>query len=108
MAPTHLLVLVPIETLAHVIFNLSLVILIMRSILAELPRDAEEAAKVDGASDWQVFGRIALPLAVPRLVVATSITFTSSWNEFLFLLILPEPDPQTMPLLIGSGKACAG
>ncbi len=91
-------------TLAHVTFNLPFVILIMRSIFAELPREIEEAAKVDGASDLQIFRKIALPLAVPGLVAATLITFAFSWNEFLFALILSGPDSQTMPLLIGSGE----
>ena len=91
-------------TLAHVTFNLPFVILIMRSIFAELPREVEEAAKVDGASNWQVFSKIALPLAVPGLAAATLITFAFSWNEFLFALILSGPDSQTMPLLIGSGE----
>ncbi|HWL68440.1 MAG TPA: carbohydrate ABC transporter permease [Geminicoccus sp.] len=91
-------------TLAHVTFNLPFVILIMRSIFAELPREIEEAAKVDGASDLQIFRKIALPLAVPGLVAATLITFAFSWNEFLFALILSGPDSQTLPLLIGSGE----
>ena len=91
-------------TLAHVTFNLPFVILIMRSIFAEMPKEIEEAAKVDGASDLQIFRKIALPLAVPGLVAATLITFAFSWNEFLFALILSGPDSQTLPLLIGSGE----
>lgn len=91
-------------TLAHVTFNLPFVILIMRSIFAELPKEIEESAKVDGASDLQIFRKIALPLAVPGLVAATLITFAFSWNEFLFALILSGPDSQTLPLLIGSGE----
>ena len=91
-------------TLAHVTFNLPFVILIMRSIFAEMPREIEEAAKVDGASDFQIFRKIALPLAAPGIVAATLITFAFSWNEFLFALILSGPNSQTLPLLIGSGE----
>jgi multiple sugar transport system permease protein len=90
--------------LAHVTFNLPFVILIMRSIFAELPREIEEAAKVDGATDFQIFRKLALPLAAPGLVAATLITFAFSWNEFLFALILSGPNSQTLPLLIGSGE----
>jgi multiple sugar transport system permease protein len=91
-------------TLAHVTFNLPFVILIMRSIFAEMPKEIEEAAKVDGASDLQIFRKIALPLAAPGLVAATLITFAFSWNEFLFALILSGPSSQTLPLLIGAGE----
>ena len=91
-------------TLAHVTFNLPFVILIMRSIFAEMPREIEEAAKIDGATDLQIFRKIALPLAAPGIVAATLITFAFSWNEFLFALILSGPNSQTLPLLIGSGE----
>jgi multiple sugar transport system permease protein len=91
-------------TLAHVTFNLPFVILIMRSIFAEMPREIEEAARIDGASDLQIFRKIALPLAAPGVVAATLITFAFSWNEFLFALILSGPNSQTLPLLIGSGE----
>jgi multiple sugar transport system permease protein len=91
-------------TLAHVTFNLPFVILIMRSIFAEMPKEIEEAARVDGASDLQIFRKIALPLAGPGLVAATLITFAFSWNEFLFALILSGPSSQTLPLLIGAGE----
>jgi multiple sugar transport system permease protein len=90
--------------LAHVTFNLPFVILIMRSIFAEFPKEIEEAAKVDGAGDFQIFWRIALPLAAPGIVAATLITFAFSWNEFLFALILSGPASQTLPLLIGAGE----
>ena len=91
-------------TLAHVTFNLPFVILIMRSIFAEMPREIEEAARIDGATDLQIFRKIALPLAAPGIVAATLITFAFSWNEFLFALILSGPSSQTLPLLIGSGE----
>ena len=90
--------------LAHVTFNLPFVILIMRSIFAEMPREIDEAAKVDGATDFQIFRMLALPLAAPGLVAATLISFAFSWNEFLFALILSGPASQTLPLLIGSGE----
>ena len=91
-------------TLAHVTFNLPFVILIMRSIFADMPKEIEEAAKVDGATDLQIFRKIALPLAGPGLVAATLITFAFSWNEFLFALILSGPNSQTLPLLISAGE----
>jgi multiple sugar transport system permease protein len=90
--------------LVHITFNLPFVILIMRSIFAEMPVELEEAAKVDGATRWQLFSRIALPLAGPGLVAAVLITFAFSWNEFLFALILSGPQSQTLPLLVGAGE----
>jgi multiple sugar transport system permease protein len=90
--------------IVHITFNLPFVILIMRSIFSELPVELEEAAKVDGATSWQLFRRIALPLAGPGLVAAVLITFAFSWNEFLFALILSGPQSQTLPLLVGAGE----
>ncbi len=48
-----------------------------------IPRDLEEAALVDGASQWTIFTRVVLPLAVPAIVVTALFSFMTAWNEFI-------------------------
>lgn len=70
----------------------------LRQFFETIPRDLEEAAAIDGASQFQVFTRIALPLAKPALATLAIITFLGSWNDFLWpLLILKDRNLQTLP-----------
>ena len=85
---------------AHTTFNLPLVVLILRNGFADIPRELEEAAAVDGCSPLRIFLTIALPLSAPALSAATVIAFSFSWNEFLFALILTGRDVLTVPRFI--------
>lgn len=70
----------------------------LRQFFATLPRDLEEAAAIDGASQVKVFTHVALPLARPALATLAIITFLGSWNDFLWpLLILKDRALQTLP-----------
>jgi multiple sugar transport system permease protein len=70
----------------------------MRQFFESLPRDLEEAAQLDGASQLQTFWYVALPLARPALATLGIITFLASWNDFLWpLLILKDRALQTLP-----------
>jgi multiple sugar transport system permease protein len=63
-----------------------------------IPRELEEAAEIDGASPLTTFFRVALPLARPALATLAIITFLTSWNEFLWpLLIVPSIEMLTLP-----------
>jgi multiple sugar transport system permease protein len=62
-------------------------IFLMRQYVMTIPRDLDEAARIDGASTWTVFLRIVMPLCVPPLTVIAVLTFLHSWNEFLNPLI---------------------
>ena len=53
-----------------------------------LPRELTESAQIDGCRSWQILWRIALPVVMPGLVVATILCFIFSWNYFLFALVL--------------------
>jgi multiple sugar transport system permease protein len=68
----------------------------------------EEAARVDGASRWQAFYKIALPVAAPGILAAGLLGFILSWNEFLFALVLSGPDSQTLPVGLASLETHAG
>jgi multiple sugar transport system permease protein len=66
-----------------------------------IPEELDEQAMVDGATRFQAFYRITLPLAGPGLVAVSVFTFTAAWNELLFALIfITSPDLQTVPVAI--------
>lgn len=94
--------------LLHSAWGLPWIVLFMRNFLGALPVEVEEAAKVDGASDFQVFFRIVLPMALPALASVAVLQFMWVWNDFFFALILmfsPERllATQLIPK-IGSGQ----
>jgi multiple sugar transport system permease protein len=74
--------------LVYMSFNLPWVIWMMRSFFAEIPVDLEEAAMVDGDSRLTAFIRVVLPLAAPGLAATAIFAVITTWNEFLFALIL--------------------
>jgi multiple sugar transport system permease protein len=70
----------------------------MRQFFESLPKELEEAAQIDGASQFQIFYKIALPLAKPALATLGIITFLGAWNDFLWpLLILKDRALLTLP-----------
>ncbi len=83
--------------IAHTAFNLALVIFLMRNFFEDIPKDLDEAALTEGATEWQVFLRIILPLARPGILVTVVIAFLFSWNEFLFALMIGGSGASTLP-----------
>jgi len=88
--------------LAHTTFNLVLVVWMMKTYFDEIPVEVEEAARLDGCSEWQIFSRISAPLAGPGLVTAAIFIFIFSWNEMLFAMILSAGNTSTLPAMIPS------
>ena len=85
----------------YLTFALPLAIYILVSFFKEIPKDLEEAALVDGATRFQAFYKIVIPLAAPGLATAGILTFISAWNEFLFAVTLTStPDARTVPAAI--------
>ncbi|HET6979478.1 MAG TPA: carbohydrate ABC transporter permease [Pyrinomonadaceae bacterium] len=76
-------------------FNLPFVVWMMRGFFADLPRDLEEAALVDGDSRMGALIRIVLPLVTPGLAATAVFCLIVSWNEFLFALVLTQTDAST-------------
>jgi len=68
----------------------------------------EEAARTDGASRWQAFIKIAVPVAAPGLLAAGLLGFILSWNEFLFALVFSGPATQTLPIGLAGLETHAG
>nr|MDO8044154.1 carbohydrate ABC transporter permease [Candidatus Baldrarchaeota archaeon] len=74
--------------LVHTAWGLSWIILFLRNFFLTLPVEVEEAARVDGASDFQIFLRIVLPMSLPALLSVVALQFTWVWNDFFFALII--------------------
>ena len=76
--------------IVYVTFTLPFCILMLRSYFAQIPKDMEEAAMVDGCSRVGAILRTLLPLSYPALIGAGLYTFLLAWNEFLFAVVLIE------------------
>jgi multiple sugar transport system permease protein len=63
-------------------------IFLMRQYFLSIPRDLEDAARIDGANEWQVFRKVALPLAKPALATVALFSFVETWKSFLWPLIV--------------------
>jgi multiple sugar transport system permease protein len=94
--------------LAYTMFNVPFAVWIMRDFFETLPRDLEDSALVDGATHWQAFVRIVLPLSAPGLVSVAVLSFIFSWNEFLYALMLTNFDAITIPVLIAGQSNTRG
>jgi multiple sugar transport system permease protein len=86
--------------IAYTAFNLPFVVWMMRGFFAEVPRDLEEAAMVDGDSRLGALWRVVLPLVTPGLAATAVFCLIVSWNEFLFALVLTQTD-EAMTLPVG-------
>ncbi|MFM9845230.1 MAG: carbohydrate ABC transporter permease [Dongiaceae bacterium] len=76
---------------------------IFRQFFLSFPRDLEDAAKIDGASHFLIFWRIAFPLARAPLIAAIVIVFTFNWNNFLWpLLAVSDESMKTLPVGIAA------
>jgi len=86
----------------YLTFALPLAIYILTSFFKEIPKDLEEAALVDGATHFQAFRKVVIPLAAPGLATAGILTFIFAWNEFLLAVTLTaSPEARTVPAAIG-------
>jgi multiple sugar transport system permease protein len=82
-------------------FALPLTIYILTSFFREIPKDLEEAALVDGATRFQAFYKVVVPLAAPGMATAAILTFIAAWNEFLFAITLTSSQAaRTVPASI--------
>jgi multiple sugar transport system permease protein len=73
----------------------------LQGFVAAIPRDLEEAAAVDGAGRLRILVSVVFPLLRPGLVATALFAFISSWNEFLFALVLiQDPDKVTLSLTL--------
>jgi multiple sugar transport system permease protein len=85
-------------------------IFLMKQFFEQLPRELEEAAALDGATIFQTFRHVMLPLAAPGLIALTILSTQGTWNEFLHPLIarIGEPDLATLPVGLAGIRAAFG
>ncbi|WP_055478337.1 carbohydrate ABC transporter permease [Sphaerimonospora mesophila] len=88
-------------TFVHVTFTLPFALWMLQGYVRAVPRELEEAAAVDGAAKATSIVKIVAPLLAPGVVATLLFAFISSWNEFLFaLVVLKDPDIATLPLTL--------
>ncbi len=84
--------------LFHVAFGLPFAIFLLRNFFSQFPGELLEAARVDGASDLNIFIRLVLPLGLPAIASLAIFQFLWTWNDMLVALIFTNP--QSMPLTV--------
>jgi multiple sugar transport system permease protein len=86
----------------YLTFTLPLSIWILSAFFREIPWELEQAAEVDGATPYQAFRRVIVPLAAPGMFTAAILVFIFAWNDFLFAITLTSTDrARTVPAAIG-------
>lgn len=83
----------------YVGFALPISVFILTEFFSQIPKELEDAARIDGCTPFQTFYRITLPLAAPALATVAIYNLISTWNEFIFAsVLLQSPDAFTLPL----------
>lgn len=84
----------------HLVITVPIIVWVMIGYFENVPMELEDAALVDGASPWQGFRYIALPLARPGIIVGAILAFIFSWNNFIFSVVLGGKTTRTLPSAI--------
>ena len=85
----------------HTMLALPFCLWILQSFLEDIPRELEEAAMVEGASEFSAFARITVPQAMPGIIAAGTFAFIMSWGEYLFAyILLTDSVSQTVPVTL--------
>lgn len=95
---------IPSLILTYLLFSLPFTAWVLTSFFRELPTEIFQSAQVDGASPFQTFYMIMLPLTAPALVTTGLLTFIGAWNEYLFALTFTsvQPNARTLPVVIAN------
>lgn len=89
--------------LSHILINIPFIIWFMISFFQNLPEELEESAEVDGATEFQIFIKIVLPLVLPGIAAITILSFMTSWNEYLYgAIFVQNPSNFTIPLSLAT------
>lgn len=95
--------------LAHVVINLPLAILLLKSFFDDVPRDLDDAALVDGCTRFGAFWRVVIRYIAPGVAAAAVLCFIFSWNEFIFALYLTRiPEMRTVPVTMMTFDSSSG
>jgi len=88
------------QIIIHLVVTVPIVIWIMIGYFETTPLELEEAAVIDGATRWQVFRHVALPIAKPGIAVAFILAVIFSWNNFVFGIVLAGRETRTLPVAV--------
>jgi raffinose/stachyose/melibiose transport system permease protein len=95
--------------LPYIAFGVPFQVFLLTAYFKAIPRELDEAARIDGASAWGIFRRVIIPLSVPALAALFVLDFVSTWNEFgIALVILQRQDMWTVPLSLQNFKGQFG
>lgn len=84
-------------------------IFLLRQYMRTIPRELDEAARIDGAGHWQIYRHIILPLTAPALTVVAVFSFLGTWNDFFGpLLYLDNPDDYTVAVALATKVSTVG
>lgn len=85
--------------LIYIAFQLPITVYILESFFARIPADLFDAARIDGYSEWEIFWRVSLPIALPAVSTTIILNTILLWNEFLYAVVLiTDDDKRTLPL----------
>ncbi|MYS54599.1 ABC transporter permease subunit [Streptomyces sp. SID6013] len=100
----------PTLTLIYFMITLPFTVVVLRSFIAGIPPELEEAAQVDGCTRAGAFRRVAFPLLAPGLMATSLFGFITAWNEFTYanFLIIKQQDSRTLPVWLSSFQSTFG
>jgi multiple sugar transport system permease protein len=108
MQKLHLIDTVLAVIIPHLIITTPFAIWMIKGFIQEVPRELEEAAMIDGASQLGVIRIVTLPLIAPGLVVTALFCFIWSWNDFMYALILTRNVATTLPVAVAMMREAHG
>lgn len=88
---------IPGLIIPYLALTLPLSIWTMSAFFQQIPWEMEQAAQVDGATSWQAFRKVIIPLATPSVFTTAIITFFTAWNDFVFAISLTSDQARTVP-----------
>ena len=91
---------IPGVVLFHLAFGMPFAVFLLRNFFIGIPHELLEAARMDGASEWRVFSRVVLPLAIPAIASLLIFQFLWVWNDLLVALVFAGQDARPMTVLI--------
>ena len=86
--------------LSHLTVGLPLIVWIMIGFFEDVPSEMEDAAHIDGASQFDIFLKVALPMVMPGVLTAAILSFIQSWNTFMYSVVLANADTRTLPVAV--------
>ena len=92
----------------QIAFALPLAVYTLTSFFREMPWELEQAAKVDGATPFQAFRMVILPLAAPAMFTTAILVFLSSWNDFLISVLMYSNKPELAPVTVAIARFSVG